>query len=46
MKVIGRKAFELNAKYSRAWLAVTGLSKEDYRERSIVHKILVSMYRL
>lgn len=37
-------AFRLNIAYSRIWIKATGLSKYEYRERSIIHKLLVSLY--
>lgn len=37
-------AFRLNAAYSQIWIKITGLSKYEYRERSIIHKLLVALY--
>lgn len=38
------KAFEMNIKYSRVWMAVTGKDVHAYRQYSIIHKLLVMMY--
>lgn len=34
----------LNYWYSILWIKVTGTDKYEYREKSIVHRILVSFY--
>lgn len=38
------KAFEMNIKYSRVWMAITGKDVHAYRQYSIIHKLLVMMY--
>lgn len=35
---------KLNNIYSRLWIALTGKDKHEYREQSIIHKLIVSKY--
>lgn len=44
LKTLKTKIFYLNVWYSGLWIKVTGTDKWTYREKSIVHRILISFY--
>lgn len=37
--------FHINAIYSALWIWATGTDKHVYREKSIIHNLIVSMYK-
>ena len=40
----GKLAFAANYYYSKIYIAATGTDKYYYREHSLIHKLLVSLY--
>lgn len=45
MTIRNRIIFTLNALYSVLWIAAHDSDKHEYREKSLVHGLLVSLYR-
>ena len=45
MTIRNRIIFTLNALYSILWIAAHDSDKYEYREKSLVHGLLVSLYR-
>lgn len=37
---------KLNNMYSKLWIALTGKDKFEYREKSHIHKFIVSKYEI
>lgn len=46
LKMKNYTLMKLNNMYSKLWIALTGKDKFEYREKSHIHKFIVSKYEM